>query len=338
MTYVIYGIDGKELGQETFAANGWNALPSRYSNVGKVVMLADTGTSVRLYQIELDGILSNTAATPISAEEIGYTLTDADGDTSSTTLTLNIVTNTFAGDSAGNTLTGTGGNDRISGLGGNDTLSGGAGNDIIQGGDGDDTIDGGADNDTLSGGTGIDTLLGGSGNDILRGDEGNDTLNGGTGNDRLQGGAGNDILIGGDGNDLLIGGSGNDTLTGGLGSDVFQWTLADRGAKGAPSVDTITDFNAAPAASGGDVLDLRDLLSGENQANGTGNLASYLHFETTGADTTVHISSTGGFANGFTSSVDDQVVVLQNVDLVGSLTTDQQVIQDLISKAKLITD
>ena len=61
--------------------------------------------------------------------------------------------------------------------------------------------------------------------------------------------------------------------------------MADRGVIGAPASDIITDFGVAPAASGGDVLDLRDLLVGENHNVGVGNLASYLHFEKVGADT-----------------------------------------------------
>ena len=99
-------------------------------------------------------------------------------------------------------------------------------------------------------------------------------------------------------------------------------------------MDTITDFDLAPLALNGDVLDLRDLLQGEN----SGNLASYLHFELSGADTKVSVSSNGGFADGFTAGAEDQTVILQGVDLIGGFTTDQQVIQDLLTKGKLITD
>ncbi|MCM2308876.1 MAG: type I secretion C-terminal target domain-containing protein [Sulfuritalea sp.] len=106
-------------------------------------------------------------------------------------------------------------------------------------------------------------------------------------------------------------------------------------------MDTITDFDAAAAPSGGDVLDLRDLLSGENQGAGIGNLASFLHFEKSGSDTMVHISSSGGFGSGYTPAAEDQTVILQDVDLyafVGANATDQQIIQDLLTKGKLITD
>jgi Ca2+-binding RTX toxin-like protein len=296
----------------------------------------------RVKRVEFESSVNNASAPIVPTENIQYTLTDTDGDASTATLSLNITTNHFAGtDAANDTISGTGANDAIAGLAGNDNLSGLAGNDIITGGAGNDVLNGGADNDVLAGGAGTDSLLGGTGNDTLRGDEGNDTLSGDAGDDRLDGGAGADTLTGGDGADVLNGGAGSDLLTGGLGSDTFEWTLADVGAKGTPAVDTITDFNAAAKASDGDVLDLRDLLSGENHNIGTGNLANFLHFEKSGGDTKVHISSIGGFGGGFTPGAEDQTVVLQGVDLyatVGANATDQQVIQDLLTKQKLITD
>ena len=170
---------------------------------------------------------------------------------------------------------------------------------------------------------------------MLIGGAGNDTLRGGTGLDRLEGGTGNDILDGGAGNDLLMGGAGNDQLTGGAGADVFAWSLADRGTPGAPAIDTITDFDATV---GSDKLDLRDLLVGEIANPALQNLESFLHFEKSGSDTILHISSGGNFSGGFTATQEDQTIVLQNVDLIGGLTTDQLVIQDLINKGKLITD
>jgi Ca2+-binding RTX toxin-like protein len=341
VTYTLYHIDGHELGQFTVAGNGWKTMPVEFSSVGRVTMLADSGTNVRIHGVQYNDVVNDVAATTIAPEVIQYTLTDNNGDTSSATLTLNITTNTFAGGSGADSIDGSAANDAIHGLAGNDTLNGLAGNDIIQGGDGNDSIDGGADNDVLSGGLGDDTILGNTGDDLLRGNDGNDVLSGGDGADRLEGGSGNDSLTGGDGADTLSGGAGSDSLSGGLLSDTFEWTFADAGAKGAPAVDTISDFNAAAQASGGDVLDLRDLLSSENHNVGTGNLANYLHFEKVGSDTEVHISSSGGFSGGYTPTAEDQTVVLQNVDLyaiVGTNATDQQIIQDLLTKGKLISD
>jgi len=231
----------------------------------------------------------------------------SNGSTASTTQTVAVTvaetTNTITGTNGGNTVIGTASNDHIQGLAGADTLSGGAGNDLIYGG---------ADNDTL---------------------------NGDDGNDRLYGGAGTDTLNGGNGNDTLIGGTGNDALTGGAGSDVFRWELADQGSVGAPAADTIADFSTALPASGGDILDLRDLLVGESHSGSLpGTLDDYLHFEILGGNTIVHVSTSGGFSGGFNAALDDQRITLTGVDLVTGFANDNAIITDLLSKAKLITD
>ncbi|MFA5942022.1 MAG: Ig-like domain-containing protein [Sinimarinibacterium sp.] len=127
--------------------------------------------------------------------------------------------------------------------------------------------------------------------------------------------------------------SGSDTLIGTDGPDVFVWHLADRGTPGAPAVDTINGFDPAPVSGGGDALDLRDLLQSEE----SGSLTDYLHFETSGSDTLVHISSTGGFAGGFDPGHVDQRIELAGVDLT-SIGNDQQIIQNLVNNGKLITD
>jgi hypothetical protein len=185
--------------------------------------------------------------------------------------------------------------------------------------------------------------------DFVYGGDGNDVLTGAAGDDRLVGGTGTDTISGGDGRDLIIGGQGSDNLTGGLGADIFRWELNDGGTAGAPVTDTITDFNLGARSAGGDVLDLRDLLVGETAGTllGQDNLANFLHFEKSGADTIVHISSTGGFSSdphavGAPSATVlgavDQRIVLSGVDMIGVYTTDQQVIQDLLTRGKLNTD
>jgi len=199
-----------------------------------------------------------------------------------------------------------------------------------------------SNNTIVSGDSGNNTnLVGTSGDDIIYGYAGNDTLNGGSGNDILRGGAGNDTLNGSDGNDILIGGKGNDTLTGGAGVDVFKWDRGGDGAAGSPARDTITDFNKNAVNQGGDILDVRDLLQGEN----TGNLVNYLHFEKSGSDTIVHISSNGGFASdthnvsgSFSSGNTTQQIVLSGVDLTTGQTSDAAIISNLLSQQKLITD
>ena len=86
------------------------------------------------------------------------------------------------------------------------------------------------------------------------------------GDDSLAGGAGNDLLFGQGGADTLIGGMDDDLLIGGSGQDAFVWNAGEQGS------DRILDFT--PGGGAGDVLDLRDLLSGETPDS----LADYLNF------------------------------------------------------------
>jgi hypothetical protein len=87
------------------------------------------------------------------------------------------------------------------------------------------------------------------------------------------------------------------------------------------------------------VLDLRDLLQGEaHDAISVGNLQNYLHFEAAGGNTTIQISSGGGFVNGYNVGAVDQTIVLQGVNLLSGFSTDLQVIQDLLNRGKLVTD
>jgi len=293
--------------------------------------------------------------------QVDYTLTDSDGQSDTAQLAIYTIDNTITGTVSADSITGGDLNDAITGDSGNDTLSGGAGHDSISGGAGsdllhgnagDDYLSGGDDSDTLygdagndhvdgdagsdivDGGTGDDIVQGGSGDDLVFGGAGDDVVQGETGNDTLYGGAGNDILDGGDGIDTLIGGQGDDTLTGGIGVDTFKFVLGDEGTPGTPSIDTVTDFKND---SNGDILDLRDLLQGEDQAGG--NLEDYMHFELSGTDTIVHVSSQGNFSGGYDSGQEDLSITMQNIDLTSAMTlTDQQIIQDLLNNGKLITD
>ncbi|WP_345533642.1 Calx-beta domain-containing protein [Viridibacterium curvum] len=304
LTYEIYAVDGHLLGTFASTSETTITIPSNYSNIGSIAIQASSDGEARIASISYQSVLADTSTTVVAPVEISYTLTDTDGDTSSSTLTLTSYNNLVAGDGSANTLTGSAINDQLFGLDGNDTLSGGAGHDL------------------LSGGTGNDSLSGGDGNDRLFGGDGNDTLDGGAGDDRL------------------AGGSGNDTMTGGAGADTFVWTLADRGAVGSPAVDTIQSFDNATAAAGGDVLDLRDLLQGEyHTGTAAGTLGNFLHFESSGGNTTIQISSSGGFTSGYNAAYVDQSIVLQGVDLTsGGTLNDQTIIQTLLTQGKLQTD
>jgi hypothetical protein len=139
--------------------------------------------------------------------------------------------------------------------------------------------------------------------------------------------------LGNAGSNLIMGGPGSDTLVSGFGTDTFKWHLGDQGTTAEPAKDVVTNSDASLPAAGGDVLDLRDVLVGEIHAGGgVGNLANYLHFryDATTNTTTINVQS---HAAGV-----DEVIALQGVNLVGTFTTDQQVIQDLLTKGKLITD
>ena len=98
-----------------------------------------------------------------------------------------------------------------------------------------------------------------------------------------------------------------------MGADTFVWNLSDAGSPGAPAVDKVGDFNLAQ----GDVLHLADLLQGEE----SNPLTDYLHFDSDGSNTRVHISSSGGYASaGYDASATDQIVVLEGVSLSGTNT------------------
>jgi VCBS repeat-containing protein len=212
-----------------------------------------------------------------------------------------------------------------------------------------DTFAGTIANDHLQGFGGNDVLSGGDGNDLIYGDAGTDTLNGGNGRDVLLGGVGNDSVNAGVGDDRLAGGAGTDALTGGLGSDVFAWTFADVGAPGAPGIDTISDFEFAPAAGARDVLDLRDLLQGEAKAGfSAGTLDQYLDFDTTSlaGSTIIRISSSGGFTGGaYNAAAEDQRIEVAGVDMrsnsvfgLNASASDNAIITQLLQRGQLIAD
>ncbi len=193
-----------------------------------------------------------------------------------------------------------------------------------------------ASGETLTASTAVG---GGALNNRLYGHGGNDRLEGGAGNDILRGGEGNDTLLGGAGNDVLVGGTGVDTITGGEGIDVFRFERGDQqGLNGVPT-DVMNDFNNASLAQQGDVLDLADMLQGEGAVGkSAGNLANYIHFELTAEGTLVHISSTGGYAGGFSASATDQRILLKDVDLTAGFDSDVAIINDLLARNKLLVD
>ena len=163
------------------------------------------------------------------------------------------------------------------------------------------------------------TLIGTSGADVLTGSNIADIIDAKGGNDTLFGGLGADTLIGGTGSDLMTGGGGKDT---------FVWKNGD--GSGYPT-DRITDFTNG---SGGDVLNLADILTGESQT--AQSLDAYLDisYNKSTKATTIEVNADGA-GNDVT-----QKIVLSGVDLTagGTLSSDQDILTSMINNGNLKTD
>jgi Ca2+-binding RTX toxin-like protein len=210
------------------------------------------------------------------------------------------------GGAAADYLQGRNGDDTLQGRNGADTLVGGEGTDALYGDAGNDALYGEGGNDNLYGGAGADLFDGGAGFDWARydtatagvsvdlsriiantGDAAGDTfvaIEGIVGSpfaDRIFASNGADSLQGRNGDDWIEGRRGNDTLSGGAGSDRFDYnSIAD-------GVDLITDFTKG---TGGDKLDVKDVLVGYNPASS--NINNFVHLTGT-ASTTVLVNADG---------------------------------------------
>jgi Ca2+-binding RTX toxin-like protein len=358
-TISVYDTSGLLLASYAVVINGNMDIALQPAGIGSIRIETDTSRNdyISIQSVDFTPLpdpASVTGQTPILVD---YVLTDTDGQSDTAQLALYTIDQTITGttgadsiaggslndaiigDAGNDILAGNAGHDSISGGAGDDILSGGVGNDYLSGGDGADSLSGGAGDDTLDGNAGDDVVDGGTGDDIVLGGEGNDQVFGGSGDDRLEGGAGDDILNAGTGNDslfgdagddILIGGSGDDNLLGGAGIDIFALESGDEGSVGTPAVDTIGDF---AVGTNGDVLDLSDMLQGEN----LGSLADYFSFSFdsgTGA-TTISIDVDGNSGVFETS----QQVVLADVDLTANGTlSNQEILDNLLSAGNLIVD
>ncbi len=152
---------------------------------------------------------------------------------------------------------------------------------------------------------------------VLEGTQGNDAV---SLSNLIVGTSGVNTITGTSGNDIIIANAGADTLTGNGGVDTFDYNSTTDGN------DTISDF---VIGSGGDKLDLSDLLTGET----SGTLANFIEVTDSngaadGGDITLKIDADGG--SSFTSP--DIAITLTGAGITGaestlaSLTTDNIVI------------
>ncbi|MEY4766168.1 MAG: hypothetical protein RI907_2841, partial [Pseudomonadota bacterium] len=109
--------------------------------------------------VDLDGGDYRYEVGSASQQAVGFSVSDADGDTVSSTMTFQVNKATVA-----------------SGTAAAETFNGGANMDVITGGDGADTINGAAGDDQLYGNGGADLLVGGAGSDMLYGGLGADVF------------------------------------------------------------------------------------------------------------------------------------------------------------------
>jgi hypothetical protein len=135
-------------------------------------------------------------------------------------------------------------------------------------------------------------------------------------------------------------------LSAGGETEHFVFTLHDTGTSGDASATMDIALGAPKQSSTNEVLDLRDVLQGENTAGGTGNLDHYLSFNTSGADTVITVSphgqldATSGTPMPGTST---QTIVMQGVDLRTAIglpdtASNVDIIGHLLKSGQLLVD
>lgn len=110
-----------------------------------------------------------------------------------------------------------------------------------------------------------------------------------------------------------------------------MWRANEQGSSADPSQDSVFNFDyLTDGNSGGDVLDLSDLLQDEENNP----LTDYLSFSSDGTDTTIHIDHNGGAPFQGT-----QEIIIKGEDLTaGGTLTDQDIIDQMIANNNLLID
>ncbi|MEJ2459800.1 MAG: Ig-like domain-containing protein [Novosphingobium sp.] len=130
----------------------------------------DAATQTLTYAADNDAF-DYLATGDTATDTFTYTVTDADGLTSTAVVTMTVTAIADGVVKHGgwrcDTLYGTAGEDKLFGGFGKDKLYGLDGHDELHGGFGSDLLDGGTGNDALYGGTGNDTMIGGEGHDTF---------------------------------------------------------------------------------------------------------------------------------------------------------------------------
>jgi Ca2+-binding RTX toxin-like protein len=186
---------------------------------------------------------------------------------------------------------------------------------------------------TLNAGDGANIITTGIGKYEITSGSGVDsiTIGAGAGDSTIHAGAGDDTITSDGGKDIIAGGLGNDGMTGGLGADVFKWSLGETGS------DTIKDFNLVSVASGGDALDLTDLLVDEHAT--VISLDAYLDFSANAAgNTVIALDADAGGPSGT-----GQTITLGNVQFAALQTyvggaSDAAILSKLLADGNLKTD
>jgi Ca2+-binding RTX toxin-like protein len=177
------------------------------------------------------------------------------------------------------------------------------------------TLGSNLENLTLANGRAIDGT-GNSLNNSVTGGDGDNVLSGLVGNDTLAGGDGADLLLGGDGADLLQAAAGADTLAGGAGSDRFAFDTNSLNG-----LDVISDFTSG---SGGDLIDLSDLLGAFDPA--VNNINNFLRTSIADGSTTLQVDQDGNA--GGANFVDVAVIQGVTTDVLGLLNNGSLVLAD----------